>query len=373
MSSCSSSKAKGCNRRLFIFLNGCVMAQEISETKRIAHMEKTDIDHRLKDHYEQQMKDNLRELRENHEEQLRISRKEIEEKYQDLQDELQRKLDLLMSSTNSTTEEMHTYKTRADNIASQMDDLKAQLESMKNRKKDLEKMLEQEREWHRNALRNKDNEIRQLTEQLNRQLKEFHDVLDTNVGINSELAVYEKLLEAEECRLNLSKEDSLSGTTPTRRGAPSRKRKRVVQMEEEESQKEQSSSGGLLEIVDQDPQGSYIKIHNRSSQEMPLGGYVLVRESGEDNSCRYKFTRHVNIKPKSDITVWSHSSGKTHNPAAGDLVMKVGMNWPTGDVVTTALLNPAGEEMAARSMSKRSHTSRQDSSSHDLRLVEDDQ
>ena len=49
-------------------------------------------------------------------------------------------------------------------------------------------MLEQEREWHSEALRAKDEELHNLRDEIDRQLAEYRDLLDIKVALDLENA-----------------------------------------------------------------------------------------------------------------------------------------------------------------------------------------
>lgn len=310
------------------------------------------------------------------------NRQEIELLYESKIKNLQSAANRHNGAASAALEEVRQTRTRIDSLTNRIAELENQNAGLSNRARDLEKQLENERLRHAEDLALLERELARLRDEMAQQLQEYQDLMDikvTNksrcipnlalscvltvyvltqlffdtrkVSLDLEIAAYRKLLESEEARLNITpsgelqhQRSSSQRRTPVRSGA---KRKRTLLDESQEATLNDysinSSSKGDIEVAEADPEGRFVKLYNKGSKEVSLGGWQVVRRAG-DEEVAYKFHRTVKIEPGSHVTVWSSDSGKDHEPPSS-LVMK-GQRWFVADDMRTAVVNANGEEVA---------------------------
>ncbi|PIK43714.1 B-type nuclear lamin [Apostichopus japonicus] len=261
--------------------------------------------------------DSLQELRDQHNEQADMFRSETENLYTSKLNDLKTIAERYRNQYTKCHDELREIKSSQDDKDSEITALRAQVtenlltgllkkapswlnDALVARIKDLEKQMRIEHEIHREALDNRDKELQNMREAMAEQLKMYQELMNIKLTLDAEITTYRKLLEGEETRLRID-------STPPLRERPQRKQKtkgpdrsqrrgqKRRRVEDTRSTVHSATRREWLPLR-QRPRGRYIKLHNTSETDQPLGGWVLKRSVDGGDEVTYKFTSKYVLK-----------------------------------------------------------------------------
>lgn len=353
---------------------------QIEEMRRKRQVEMTHYGQEVQNRYEAKLQEQLNAMRADFDRRMGDQRNEIDELYRAKLIEANNQANKQREAAARAREEAMSFGAQLRELEKSTKDHQGIVDSLNRRVKELEAMLRRAHEDADIRLQQRDEQIAQMQKEIADLISDYQDLLDLKVKLDTELNAYHQMLEQEEARLHITPSGSPNTTaqnlnvstgpqtrsstshqqmsqpafnesytsSTTRRGV---KRRRLNQEDfvsfdqTAKSWKSNSHAEGDVIIDEVDTEGKFIRITNKSEEDMPIVNWMIKSTAG-DREVSFKFHSRAKIMAGKSITIYSNDSGAEHQPPF-NILMK-NQRWPQGDAIRTELLNGDREMVAWR-------------------------
>jgi intermediate filament protein if len=248
--------------------------------------------------------------------------------------------------SNYTRDEINRMRGAINDVRGKLADMEAKNALLEKQVQELTYQLEDDQRQYEQALNERDGQLRKMRDECQMLVSELQSLLDTKQMLDTEIAIYRKMLEGEESRAGLRQMVEQVVKSHSLQQQEDTESTRNVRGESSTRTTFQRSAKGNISIAEADADARYIVIENtHRSKEENIGEWKLKRKIDGRKEIVYTFPPNTVVRAGRSCKVWARDQGGSFNPPF-ELIFDGENSWGVGMNVVTSLINRDGEERA---------------------------
>jgi len=179
-----------------------VLEEQLAEERKRSKLDFSTMDFKLKSEYEKRLGSELKKLRKKYQQETDKSKREFMHVHSKKISDLQHILSNERSTNSGAREELKSCQERLSELRSKIAELESINLQLTQRANTLADNLAEEGAAYRAQLNGKEKELEIVKEEANQQRKEYENILEIKLALDTEIAVYKSLIDAEEKRIS---------------------------------------------------------------------------------------------------------------------------------------------------------------------------
>jgi len=178
-----------------------ILEHQLEAERRRNKLDFSNLDDKIRSEYAQRLRAELKALRKRYKEQTDKAKKEFMHVHSKRISELHEELSKERTECNAARSELDEVVNRINNYKDKIGELEGHNLQLQQKTQQLNNELEEHDSTNRARLGAKDREINQLHGDVTRARVDYETILEEKLALDTEIAVYKGLIEAEESRL----------------------------------------------------------------------------------------------------------------------------------------------------------------------------
>ncbi|CAB3404815.1 unnamed protein product [Caenorhabditis bovis] len=305
---------------------GRVHVQEITELRTLLTQAPAD----TREFFRNELALAIRDIKAEYEKIVTTSRLDLETIFQSKVSAAQASAESRNELSIHRQEEIRKMTESISSVRARLSELEAKNAALEREASNLQLQLSEDQRAYETELQKRDTALRFMREDCQTLIAELQALLNTKQTLDTEIAIYRKLVESEENRVGklIVETDRFdSGEVATR------------------TTFKRYAKGNII-IAECDATGKYVILENAGSTAEDISRYQIRRVVDGVHTFTYTLPPNTILRGHSHIKIYGRNAGGIHSPP-DSIVMESYPSWGTGTEMNTILYNREGIERAS--------------------------